>query len=173
MAFPLKYILVFGALISISFFWFNTISDDKFSSLDKPSGTHTNEEKTNENMLIIPEISVSAPLIENPDLGNGILFLQNENFNETKSAILVGHSSGLSGEYKDVFKNLDTLEVKDKIKLFFSGKKYEFEVSSKSKIKRKKYMPLPTQGKIILVTCWPVGTTLKQLVVEADFLDEK
>jgi sortase A len=91
---------------------------------------------------------------------------------ETGNVVIFGHSSGqwwAPGDYKFVFSLLDKLEEKDQISLDYQGIRYVYEV-------RRKHVVVPTDMSVLnttdenmltLITCTPVGTNKKRLIIEA------
>ena len=90
------------------------------------------------------------------------------------NTVLSGHSSNDildSGDYKFIFAQLEKLEVGDTIYANYEGKRYTYSIT-------KKEVVLPTQvDKLVyetdkpvltLITCTPLGTALKRLLVTAE-----
>ena len=74
------------------------------------------------------------------------------------------------GTYNAVFYLLYKLEPKDKIYLFYQGKKHVYSVLSKKIINPTEvhYLTRSSASEFLtLQTCWPPGTTLKRLLVFA------
>lgn len=88
---------------------------------------------------------------------------------------VTGHSSNYAwapGGYKSVFALLDKLTVNDPIVVFYQGKRFVYRVSSARTISPNDLSVLaaPQDGKLLrLMTCWPVGTTARRLIIEATF----
>ncbi len=89
------------------------------------------------------------------------------------NVFITGHSSYTpwdSGRYKDIFALLHRLEIGDQYFIYFEGKKYTYKVQEKFEI-------LPTELSVLeqpvdqhlstLMTCTPVGTTLRRLIIRA------
>ncbi len=86
--------------------------------------------------------------------------------------VITGHSSYFPwdpGRFKDVFAVLHDLKAGDRILLYNNQKRYIYEVTSIKKIWPSELDVLKpsTENKITLITCTPVGTNLKRLIVEA------
>lgn len=86
--------------------------------------------------------------------------------------VITGHSSYFPwdpGRFKDVFAVLHDLKVGDQILLYNNQKRYIYEVSSIKKIWPSELDVLKpsTENKLTLITCTPVGTNLKRLIIEA------
>lgn len=135
-----------------------------------------------ENVLIISKINANAPLVMEPSqqeaniqkaLQNGVVHYAGTAVpGEVGNVVVVGHSSNdwwEPGNYKFVFALLDKLTVGDKIQVNYSSKKYVYEVSNTKVV-------LPTDLSVLnqtseptltLITCTPVGTNWKRLIVTA------
>jgi LPXTG-site transpeptidase (sortase) family protein len=89
------------------------------------------------------------------------------------NTVIFGHSSGqwwAPGKYKFVFTLLDKLEENDAIFVDYNGIRYQYKV-------KKKYVVLPNEvsvlqptgyNRLTLITCTPVGSNAKRLIVEAE-----
>lgn len=93
------------------------------------------------------------------------------------NVFVTGHSSYSPwdpGKYKDIFALLHKLEVGDEYYIYSKGKKYSYRVMEIFEIQPNDISVLdqPTDQKIsTLMTCTPVGTTLRRLIVRADLVD--
>lgn len=139
-----------------------------------------------ENYVKIPVLNINAPItwrVNNvpadvtADLEKGLIQINGTALPGEKGNIYVtGHSSNYiwaKGNYNSVFATLDQLIVGDLIYVKFNGETYVYKVSGQKVV-------VPTdlsvfnqsdQSKLTLVTCWPIGTSLKRLVVEAKQID--
>lgn len=91
------------------------------------------------------------------------------------NTVIAGHSSNdlfETSDYKFVFVQLEKLETGDSIYMNYQGKRYTYSVVKKDII-----LPIgqwqsiikPTdKPMLVLVTCWPVGTAQKRLLVTAE-----
>ena len=145
-----------------------------------------------ENRLIIPKIGKNIPLVD-VESGNGVDFDHMENIfmrelekgvirypgtarpGEAGNAFIFGHSSNfpwLPGSYNQVFALLDELSPGDEIIAYYDQKKYVYAVSEKTVVKPGDVKALSnrdnTKKELSLMTCWPVGTTLKRMLVFAE-----
>lgn len=90
---------------------------------------------------------------------------------------ITGHSSYYpwdEGRYKDVFARLPELVIGDTFSVYFSGDRYTYRVISKKEVLPNNVSVLdqPTDKRLAtLMTCVPVGTTLKRLIVTAEEID--
>lgn len=137
--------------------------------------------------LIIPKINVEVPIEFNttPDydaqmkaMENGVAWFgipgANSKPGQVGNTVLSGHSSNDiidGGSYKFIFARLDQLNNGDTIYINYEGKRYTYTIT-------KKEVVLPTEvGKLVyetdkpmltLITCTPLGTALKRLLVTAE-----
>lgn len=93
------------------------------------------------------------------------------------NVFITGHSSYYPwdpGKYKSVFALLPKIELGKNITVHYNGKEYQYRIT-------KKYEVYPTEVNVLkqpqdrkmltLMTCTPIGTTLKRLIVEADLIE--
>jgi len=94
------------------------------------------------------------------------------------NVFITGHSSYYpwdKGRYKDIFALLHKLNVGDEYSITFKGKKYHYVVKEVFEIRPDDVSVLeqPIDQKIsTLMTCTPVGTTLRRLIVRGELSDE-
>lgn len=135
-----------------------------------------------ENVIIIPKINVSAPVIfansavEDEvmrDLQDGVVhYVNTAKPGENGNAVIFGHSSNdwwEPGNFKFVFALLGKLEVGDQIQINYSSRKYVYEVSEKkvvapTEVSVLNATPEPT---LTLITCTPPGTAWQRLIIAA------
>jgi len=90
---------------------------------------------------------------------------------------ITGHSSYYpwdKGGYKDVFARLPELVIGDTYSVYYNGDRYTYRVISKKEVLPNNVSVLdqPTDKRLAtLMTCVPVGTTLKRLIVIAEEID--
>jgi LPXTG-site transpeptidase (sortase) family protein len=90
---------------------------------------------------------------------------------------VTGHSSYFpwaAGEYKSVFARLSALEVGDEYWVFYGGDKHRYIVQEKKEVRPADVSVLdqPINKRIsTLMTCSPVGTTLRRLIIQAQEVD--
>lgn len=136
--------------------------------------------------IIIPKIAAVAPVIKEVDYTNPDIFLK-----ELKKG--VAHAKGTSypdelgntyifahstdafynvGNFNAVFYLLGKLDKRDEIVLYYEGNKYIYSVSEVKVVSKDEsfYLGKIAEGKTLtLQTCYPPGTTLKRLIVIANF----
>lgn len=91
---------------------------------------------------------------------------------ESGNVVITGHSSYFPwdpGRFKDVFALLHEVAVGDTIIVYYNQQKYSYEVYETRVVTPDKVDVLTQAGenRLTLITCTPVGTNLKRLVVLA------
>lgn len=140
-----------------------------------------------ENMLLIPKIQVQAPLvfslsnstqdIENA-LNKGTVFFPNSVMpGEKGKVIILGHSAPVNWpkiNYDNVFDQLNKLEKKDEIIIYFENKEYRYQVKQKSFVvpgTELTQITTPhltnTKNMLFLISCWPPGSRKQRIVIKA------
>lgn len=144
-----------------------------------------------DNRIIIPRINQNIPIVRvssealiqrdwgalekdmQEALRDGVVHYPGTSLpGQTGNIALTGHSSYFPwdpGRFKDVFALLHKVVEGDHIVIYWDQKKYVYEVSSikivlPDDIEILKQTP---EDKLTLITCTPVGTNLKRLIVEA------
>ncbi len=132
--------------------------------------------------LKIEKIGVLAPIIKDVDgskksaynkaLLQGVAHYKGTALPGGNSNIFIfGHSSCLlgKGDYCKIFEKLNDLQKGDKVIVYLKNQEYTYEVSSKKVVKNTDTSVLnPTkQEQLTLMTCWPIGSNLKRLIVVA------
>ena len=90
------------------------------------------------------------------------------------NTVLAGHSSNDlfdNGSYKFIFVQLDKLNNGDMIYANYEGKRYSYSVTKKEVVKPSEVTKLtyPTDKPVMtLITCVPIGTAEKRLLVTAE-----
>lgn len=132
--------------------------------------------------LIIPKIRANEKIIKNVDsfreseyqkaLKKGIAHAKETGLpGENNNIFLFAHSSGnfyQNNRLNTIFLLLNKLEKGDQIIVFFEGEIFEYQVFDKKIVDEKQieYMNISSdQETITLMTCWPLGTSYKRLLV--------
>lgn len=95
------------------------------------------------------------------------------------NVFITGHSSYYPwdpGKYKSVFALLPNVESGKIITVDYKGKAYHYRINKKYEVTPDEVNVLrqPQDKKMLtLMTCTPVGTTLKRLIVEAEMVEEE
>lgn len=146
-----------------------------------------------DNRLVIPKLGKSVPLVQ-----MGTQNIEGEDWNELERQIqdglkdgvvhypgtakpgqfgnvfLTGHSSyypWVKSDFKDVFATLGKLDIGDRYYIYYDQQKHVYEIKEKYEVTPEKVEVLkqPTDKKIsTLMTCTPVGTTLRRLIIKAE-----
>lgn len=137
--------------------------------------------------LIIPKINVDVPVVYG--IGNdhasqmaamekGIAHFAIPGASSVPGQVgntpLAGHSSNDifgAGEYKFIFAQLEKLENGDTIYANYEGTRYTYTVTKKEIVTPAEVSKLtyPTDKPVMtLITCWPIGTANKRLLVTAE-----
>lgn len=147
-----------------------------------------------DNRLIIPSLSIQAP-IQTPAnvdltaanwetiesqvqdaLRDGVVsFPGTAKPGERGNAFITGHSSYyplLPGRYKDVFALLPQIKIGDEIEVWQNERKFTYRVSDKKEVSPSDVGVLEnTQDyRLTLMTCTPLGTALRRLIVTAELV---
>lgn len=133
----------------------------------------------------IPAIGVKAPVINEPGMAEwqiqlalrkGVVrYATSAEPGQNGNTVIFGHSSGqpwAPGDYKFVFTLLDKLKAGDEIKLDYQGTRYTYLVTGSEVVLPTAVSVLaPTsEPSLTLITCTPVGSSAKRLVVHAKLI---
>ena len=137
--------------------------------------------------LIIPKINVDVPIDFNalPDQASQLKAMEtgvawfgipgaNSKPGQVGNTVIAGHSSNDivdTGAYKFIFARLEQMAVGDTIYVNYQGKRYAYTVTKTEVVKPNEVNKLvyPTDKPILtLITCTPLGTALKRLLVTAE-----
>lgn len=137
--------------------------------------------------LIIPKINVDVPVVwdAKPDFDSQMAAMEkgvawfgipgaNSKPGQVGNTVIAGHSSNDlfdSGAYKFIFAQLDRLSQGDTVYINYEGTRYTYSVTKKEVV-----LPTDVQALIYdtnkpvltLITCTPVGTAEKRLLVTAE-----
>ena len=139
--------------------------------------------------LAIPSLGIEAPIVISQssteagyqkDLEGGVIYLPGSStLNEKGTIVIMGHSSAYpwyKGQYGSIFALLNKLNINDEIIVFSKDKQYIYKVLGKE-IKAPKDLVFQTQEDesiLYLVSCWPVNTAWKRIVIKTvQVLDKK
>lgn len=165
------------------------ISQKKLSQTANSAPTTPVVDKNAPPEINISKINVNAPIIFDnttvneaafqKSLQNGVVhYPQTAVPGEVGNVVIFGHSSGqwwAPGDYKFIFTLLDKLQFNDKIFVDYKGTRYIYRVNEISTV-------LPTEVSVLnqganktltLITCTPVGTSTKRLIVRAEQISPK
>lgn len=143
--------------------------------------------------IIIPKILANAKVVANVDpydskayqaaLTKGVAHAAGTAFpGHAGNTFIFAHSSVdwyIANRYNSVFYLLHKLEKGDEIDMYYKGKKFVYKVTDKKYVEasdvsylNSSYSGLINQtptdtSTLTLMTCWPPGTTLKRLIIQA------
>ena len=137
--------------------------------------------------IIIPKINVDAPVVYGaaPDvqsqrkaMENGVAHFAVSGASalpgQAGNVVLAGHSSNdafAAGGYKFIFAQNEKLQKDDVIYLNYEGKRYTYKITGSEVVKPNEVTKIQTgtqKPMLTLVSCVPVGTADKRLLVYAD-----
>ena len=143
-----------------------------------------------DNYLFIPRLNISAPIrttsvpaLDNWDvleksiqdsLRDGVVrFPGTAQPGQKGNAFITGHSSYYpwdTGRYKDVFALLPEIEIDEEIIVFWNQQKYVYRVNHMHEVQPNETDVLKDVDsyQLTLMTCTPIGTALKRLIVTAE-----
>jgi LPXTG-site transpeptidase (sortase) family protein len=183
--------LNYSAYVQKIKFWYR----DEFASNDKPlsdivlgpSDTDRSKDSyfpnIDDNSIFVERIDLKAPItfrVENEEkavsnnLKNGVVHIADTSLpGENGNVFVTGHSSNypwVSSKYNAVFALLDKEVVGDLVMIKFRGVNYIYQIEEKLVVGpletsvMDNYAEYPT---LTLMTCTPVGTNLKRLIIRA------
>lgn len=134
--------------------------------------------------ILIPKLWINSRVIPKVDPNNSHIYQKALSLGvaqslgsalpgENGNIFLFAHSATNwyeARDYNAVFYLIYKLETGDTISLVYLGKKYDYKVIGKKIIEstNTKYMEKGIgENKLTLMTCWPPGTEMKRLIVEA------
>lgn len=134
--------------------------------------------------VIIPKIGITAPLHISvlpsqviPTLQSGVVHYADTALpGQTGNSVIFGHSSDYPwspGQYKNIFALLDQLVAGDKIIVPYTTQRFVYEVTSTKVVRATDLSVLKktTTPQLTLITCYPVGTAQKRLVITARLVE--
>lgn len=134
------------------------------------------------NYISVPKIHAQAPITFNVNAFNeneyqevlkrGVAHAKNTSLPGEKGTIFIfAHSSGNPIEistYNTIFLKLGELETGDEIQIKKDNKIYTYKVTEKKVVWPNEVEYLEEKkDQLILQTCWPIGTSLKRLLILA------
>uniref|UniRef100_A0A7C4QXR3 Class D sortase n=1 Tax=candidate division CPR3 bacterium TaxID=2268181 RepID=A0A7C4QXR3_UNCC3 len=167
---------------NVRWWWHINYADDKTASWWGIKFPETGGLVEPDNTLFIPKIGVQAPIIysssRNQDDINKLLLEGVVHYNQTSfpgekgNVFITGHSSYYwwsDGKYNTVFSILDKLVSGDVIYINYKNKRYTYQVYD-MKVVLPNDISVLEKGNdfnLTLMTCTPVGTNYKRLIVKA------
>jgi len=141
-----------------------------------------------QNILEIPKLSISAPIIFSAsadkdlltkNLDSGVVYYPGSVYpGQVGQIVILGHSAPLGWpkiKYDWVFSDIDKLSTGDKILIDLNNKQYTYIVKQKTIIQRGEEVPQnisSASGSVLtLISCWPPGKDYQRITVQAELLD--
>ena len=135
--------------------------------------------------IVIPKINVNAPIVfpEGADdkqvfaeLVNGAVhYPASVKPGEAGSSIILGHSSAYpwyQGLYGSVFSLLNRLDEGDEVIVFYKKHKYTYKITHKQVVNKNALVAEQSdQPQIVLLSCWPVGTTWNRMMITGELME--
>lgn len=135
--------------------------------------------------LFIPSMGIRAPVFKASSwndgevgelLKSGIALLPTETWLEGDHRVVTAHSSGTisMGDKRFLFATIHRLRPDEKIILYQNGKTYVYRVLEKKIVTPTDIGALPKGEKstLTLVSCWPIGSDAKRILVIAEKITE-
>lgn len=134
--------------------------------------------------IVVPKIGANSKILADIDPSNERIYLDALNRGVAQAAgtaypgegghiFLFAHSTDYFwnvGTYNAIFYLLYKLEKNDEVDIFYKGQRYVYKVIGKEVVDPSEiqYLTRKTNREFLtLQTCWPLGTTLKRLLVFA------
>ena len=153
------------------------------SNFETIASSQESEMEIQKNILEIPRIEVSVPLIfvKNERDVDKALYQGAVHFpgsalpGEKGQTVILGHSAPPDWpkiKYDWIFSRIGDLAQGDEILLSFEGQKYVFVVVGKTILKRGEEIPQSdltnSENVLVLISCWPPGKDYKRIAVMAE-----
>lgn len=128
------------------------------------------------NLLIIPKIGVKIPIVEGTTekaLNKGAWRLpETSTPDKGSNTVITGHRWLYKPPSQKTFYLLDKLEIGDNFKIIWEGKDYNYKISGVSIVLPTDVWVLnpTTKSVVTLITCTPLFSTEKRLVVKAELI---
>ncbi|HCX27812.1 MAG TPA: hypothetical protein DHI91_01590 [Candidatus Portnoybacteria bacterium] len=134
--------------------------------------------------IIINKLGLDVPLVPssgttqtelNAALNQGVIIYPGSALpGQAGEVFLSGHSSvypWVKTEYGQVFALLDKLETGDVVSLIYDRYQYDYQITGKQILSPKDTrITMTSQPALTLMTCWPIGTSAKRLVVHGELI---
>lgn len=159
-------------------------TDEKaMAALNEPVISANNAEELSysekENIIEIPKIEISAPLVFTKEdlhgaLDTGVVHFPSSVLpGETGQTIILGHSAPPGWpkiKYDWIFSRLNELQEGDSIFIYFNHQEYNYSVIKKIFLDRGEEINntlTSFDSVLVLISCWPPGKDYKRIAVEA------
>lgn len=184
-----------SGMISDFFNPYPSIDASSINAYFYPNSSSSNQPKikTNytytdkQNILEIPKISISVPIIFSTsanksslakDLDSGVVYYPGSVYpGQAGQIVILGHSAPPGWpkiKHDWVFSDLDSLTPGDSILIDLNNKQYTYIVTQKTIIQRGAEVPqgnLGANNVLTLISCWPPGKDYQRIVVQAELFN--
>ena len=157
---------------------------DSLPNLSLSNNNYAANYSSKTNSIVINKINLEAPLVFaggasqkelNAALNQGVIFYPGSKMpGEDGEVFLTGHSSVFpwnKTQYGQVFSLLDKLEKGDAVSIVYNNRQYDYIITGQQILPSNQVKITPTlEQKLTLMTCWPIGTSLKRLVVYGEMI---
>ncbi|MFA5157992.1 MAG: sortase [Patescibacteria group bacterium] len=136
-----------------------------------------------ENWFSYPELGIKAPIFwdvpiseSNTKMNFGLTHIENTSVpGSGGEGLISGHSSHYwwqKGDYSEVFVNLPKAKIGDRFMINKNGLQV-YEIDKKYEVKTSQYLEFETEGpeRMKLMTCVPIGTNLRRLIIEGKLIN--
>lgn len=178
------FLVLVVVFVAIAYSIFGSDKESVASNVNRMPPRRINHESSvlSEFTLEIPKLGLTIPVIKNVNgadkvvyndaLLNGIAHYEGTSLpGDGSNVFIFGHSSSAiaSGEYSEIFKDLNYLNKRDKITVTYEGVIRSYNVVEKKIVESTEVSVLnPTADEqITLMTCWPIGTNKQRLIIIA------
>ena len=179
-------LVIILVIFVLAVMWRRTVfTSVKIDATGKITST-TPPDQINQNIkdfgLIIDKLGLSAPIKINVDGDNKQEYNEALNYGlaqfkgsglpgDGKNIFIFGHSGRetLKNPYNKILNKLNDLQKDDLIVVYYKNKKFEYTVAEKKIIEKDdlSVLELGEREQLTLMTCWPIGTKDKRLVIIA------
>ncbi len=157
--------------------------DSALKVLLQSNFTYKNDRYENKNFeLIIDKLNIKSPVIldvdpvnkdvYNQELTKGVAHMKGTAMPGDKGNVFIyGHSSSdIKSPYDKIFSNLNNLNNDDKIIINYKNSVYTYRVIEKKIVEKTDLSVIEQKNNslLTLMTCWPLGTTEKRLIIIAE-----
>lgn len=162
----------------------SSFPDSNIAGTQNNITTNPADYNADSNAVIISKINVRAPLVKingtsqneiNAGLDQGIiLYPGSAQPGQNNEVVISGHSSvfpWVKTQYGQVFTLLDKLTAGDTVSIIYGHRQYDYLITDKEILNPSAVKVSSTnQATLKMITCWPIGTSAKRLVVYGELI---
>lgn len=126
------------------------------------------------NSKIIPDVDAENSREYQKKLAEGVAHAKGSSYPDANGDVFLFAHSGTNYDealrFNAVFYLLNKLESGDEISVYYKGNKINYAVKEKAIVSSEevRYNAESDEKRLILMTCWPPGTTWKRLIITAE-----